>query len=77
MDDNENSRWKDCEQVIRLKKDLKDLNTTDLDFSEGTWLFINDITRYFETNIKSYESIRKKKDFCIRNIGKEALHDYE
>ena len=41
-DDSENSRRKDCEQVIRVKKHLKDLNPTDLDFSEGTRLLIND-----------------------------------
>ena len=34
---------KDCEQLMRVNKDLKDLlNPTDLDFFEGTWLFIND-----------------------------------
>ena len=27
---------------MRVKKDLKDLNPTDLDFPEGTSLFIND-----------------------------------
>ena len=41
-DYSENSRRKDYEQVIRVKKDLKDLNTIDLDFHEGTRLFIND-----------------------------------
>ena len=30
------------EQVIRVKKDLKDLNPNNLDFPEGTRLFIND-----------------------------------
>ena len=35
------SRRKDCEQVMRVKKDLKDLNPTDLDFPEGTQLFTN------------------------------------
>ena len=30
------------EQVMGVKKDLKDLNPTDLDLSEGTRLFIND-----------------------------------
>ena len=39
------SRRKDCEQVIRIKKDLKDLNPTDLDFPEETRLFINDSLR--------------------------------
>ena len=40
-DYSENSRKKDYEQVIKAKKDLKDLNTTDLDFHKGTQLFIN------------------------------------
>ena len=41
-DDSEISRTKDSEQVIEVKKDLKDLNPTDSDFPEGTRLFIND-----------------------------------
>ena len=41
-DYSENSKRKDYEQVIRVKKDLKDLNTTDLNFHEGKQLFIND-----------------------------------
>ena len=35
------SRNKDCELVTMIQKDLKDLNPTDLDFPEGTQLFIN------------------------------------
>ena len=35
------SRNKDCELVMMIQKDLKDLNPTDLDFPEGTQLFIN------------------------------------
>ena len=41
-DDSEISRTKDSEQVIKVKKGLKDLNPTDSDFPEGTRLFIND-----------------------------------
>ena len=33
---------KDCEQMMGVKKDLKDLNPTGLDFPEGTRLLIND-----------------------------------
>ena len=33
---------KDCEQVMRVKNDLKVLNPTDLDFPGGARLFIND-----------------------------------
>ena len=40
--DGENTRRKDYEQVIRVKKDLKDLNPTDLDFPVGIRLFTND-----------------------------------
>ena len=39
---NEISRTKDSEQVIKVKKGLKDLNPIDSDFPEGTRLFIND-----------------------------------
>ena len=57
------SRRKDCEQVvIRVKKDLKNLNPTDLDFLEETRLFINDSLcpyyRGFGTNGKNYGSIK-------------------
>ena len=41
-DDSEISRTKDSEQVIKVKRGLKDLNPTDSDFPEGTQLFIND-----------------------------------
>ena len=40
LDDSDIFRKKDCEQVMRVKKALKDLNN--LDFPEGTGLFIND-----------------------------------
>ena len=33
---------KDCEHTMRAKKDLKDLNVTDLDLPAGTKLYIND-----------------------------------
>ena len=32
---------KDCEHVMRIKKDLKDLNTAGLGFLEGKRLFTN------------------------------------
>ena len=35
------SRRKDCKQVLQAKKDLKDLNTNDLDLPRGTKLFVN------------------------------------
>ena len=41
-DDSEISRTKDSEQVIKVKKNLKDLNPNDSDFPEETRLFIND-----------------------------------
>ena len=40
--DSDISRRKDCQQIVRVKKELKDLNPTHLDFPEGTQLFIND-----------------------------------
>ena len=36
------SSRKDCEQSMRVKKDLKDLDATDLDLPAGTKLYIND-----------------------------------
>ena len=43
------SRRKDCEQVMRVKKNLKDLNPTKLDFLEGMQLFKNDsLCPYFK-----------------------------
>ena len=44
------SRSEDCKQVIRVKKDLKDLNPTDLDSPEETPCV--PITEYFGTNEK-------------------------
>ena len=55
-DDSEIFKRKYCEQVMRVKKDLKDLNPNNLDFPEGTRLFINDIMcPYYKvgTNIKN------------------------
>ena len=61
--------------MIRVKKDLKDLNTTDLDFPEGTRLFINDTLcpyyRVLSTSIENYESIRKKKIFESKILAKK------
>ena len=36
------SSRKDCEHTMRVKKDLKDLDATDLDLPAGTKLYIND-----------------------------------
>ena len=35
------SRRKDCKQVLQAKKDLKDLNTDNLDLPRGTKIFVN------------------------------------
>ena len=60
------SRKRDFEQVIRVKKDLKYLNPTGLDFPEETWLFINQsLCPYYRDsgrNVKNYGSIKKKKN---------------
>ena len=59
-------------------KDLKDLNPNDLDFPEGTRLFINDtLCPYYRVLWNKYRKLwinKKKYDVCIKNIGKEALH---
>ena len=62
---------------MRVKKDLKDLNSNDLDFPEGKRLFINDtLCPYYRVLWNKYKKlwINKKKYVCIKNIGKEALH---
>ena len=60
------SRKRDFEQVIRVKKDLKYLSPTDLDFPEETWLFINQsLCPYYRDcgrNVKNYGSIKKIKN---------------
>ena len=37
------SRRKDCQNLMRIKKGLKDLNPTNLNFPEGTKIHVNDI----------------------------------
>ena len=63
---------------MRVKKDLKDLNPNDLDFPEGTRLFINDtLCPYYRVLWNKYKKLwinKKKYDVCIKNVGKEALH---
>ena len=60
---------------MRVKKDL---NPNDLDFPEGTRLFINDtLCPYYRVLWNKYKKLwinKKKYDVCIKNIGKEALH---
>ena len=61
---------------MRVNKDLKDLNLTDLDFLQGALRrFRNNSLcpyyRVFGTNVKNYESIKKLKkmvDGCIKNM---------
>ena len=39
---------KDCLQILRVKKDLKSLDPTELDFPESTKIFINEsLSRYY------------------------------
>ena len=56
-------RKKDCKQVVSVMKELKDLNSTDLDFLEELGLFINDCLcpyyRAFWNNAKNYGTIKK------------------
>ena len=76
------SRWKNCEQVIRVK-DLKDLNPIDLDFPEGTQLFINDsLCPYYRglwnecKKLWVNEKNKKMVDGCIKNMVRVAINDY-
>ena len=55
-------RGKDCEHVMRVKKDLKDLNPNNLDFPEGTRLFINDNLRaYYRVIWNKYKKLSMNK----------------
>ena len=76
------SRWKNCEQVIRVK-DLEDLNPIDLDFPEGTQLFINDSLCPYYRGLwneckKLWVNKKNKKmvDGCIKNMVRVAINDY-
>ena len=62
--------------MIRIKKDLKDLNTTDLDFPEGTRLFINDtLCPYYRLLWNKHKelSINKKKIFLNQKYGQRSF----
>ena len=62
--------------MIKVKKDLKDLNPTDLDFPEGTRLFINDTLcgyyRVLWNKQKNYESMRK--NMLVSKIWAKKLY---
>ena len=69
--------------MIRVKKDLKDLNPADLDFPEETRLFINDSLCLYYKGLwneckKLLVSKKNKKmvDGCIKDMVKVALNDY-
>ena len=75
MDDSEISRTKDSEQLRKVKKDLKDLNPTDLDFPEGSRLFINDtLCPYYKVLWIKYKKLwinKKKKMFALKIWAKK------
>ena len=56
------SRRKDCKQVLQVKKDLKDLNTDDLDLSRGTKNFVNQ-------SLCPYYRILWSKSKRLHNMG--------
>ena len=67
--------------MIRVKKDLKDLNPVDLDFPEGTQLFINDsLCPYYRGHWNECKKLWVKNikmvDDCIKSMVKVALNDY-
>ena len=64
------STRKGCEKVMRVKKDLKHLNPTDLDFAQRTRIFIKELiscvpnARDFGTNAKNYRTIKILDFYC-------------
>ena len=71
----------DSKQVMKVKKHVKDLNPSYLDFPEGTRLFINGtLCSYYRVlwnkNKKLWINKKKKNNVCIKNMGKEGLNDY-
>ena len=62
------SSRKYCEHTMRVKKDLKDLDTTDLDLPAGKRLYINDslcVLIIESCGIKSRNCGKRKKYFLI------------
>ena len=53
---------KDCKQVIQAKKELKDLNTDDLDLPRGTKIFVN------QSLCPDYRMLRSKSK-RLRSMG--------
>ena len=71
----------DSKQVMKVKKDVKDLNATYLDFPEGRQKFINDtMSPYYRVLWNKHKKLwvnkKKRNNVCIKNMGKEGLHDY-
>ena len=62
---------KDSLQVLRVKKDLKSLDPTELDFPEGTRIFINEILcgyyRGFWNKCKKLKGMGKLHVFLVSN----------
>ena len=65
------SNRKDSLQVLRVKKDLKSLDPTELDFPEGTRIFINEILcgyyRGFWNKCKKLKGMGKLHVFLVSN----------
>ena len=65
------SSRKDCEHTMRVKKDLNDLDTTDLDLLAGTKLYSNDslCTYYRGLWNKTKKLLSKKKIFSYFTVS--------
>ena len=65
------SNRKDSQQILRVKKDLKSLDPTDLDFPDGTRIFINEsICAYYcglLNKCKKLKSMGKLHVFFVSN----------
>ena len=71
------SSRKDCEHTMRVKKDLKDLDATDLDLPAGTKLYINDSLCPYYRGLwnETKELWNKKKIFSYFTVSGIRLQE--
>ena len=60
------SRRKDCEHLMRIKKELKDLNPRNLSFLEGTKIYVNDsLCPYYRGLWNECKKLRNNKKIYL------------
>ena len=56
------SKRKVCQQVLRVKKELKNIDSSEFDFPEGTAIFINEsLCSYYKMLWNKCKKLREKK----------------